>query len=140
MEDTYTIAIDSMKAIIYAFSVLFALVVVIMVCNKTFLQEKNIGIYKALGFTAANLRIQFALRFFIVSLAGALLGSAFSIFFTGRLLNGMLRGMGITSFVARFTAVTFFVPVMIICVCFFLFAYFASGKVRTVEVRELVVE
>lgn len=141
MEDTYTIAIDSMKAIIYAFSVLFALVVVIMVCNKTFLQEKNdIGIYKALGFTAANLRIQFAFRFFIVSLAGALLGSVFSIFFTGRLLNGMLRGMGITSFVAQFTAVTFFVPVMIICVCFFLFAYFASGKVRTVEVRELVVE
>lgn len=141
MEDVYTIAINSIKAVIYSFSVLFALIVVVMVCTKTFVQEKNdIGIYKALGFTAINLRIQFAVRFFVVALAGSLLGSVFSMLLSGRLLNGMLRSTGITNFAVQFTAITFFMPVMLICICFFVFAYFASGKVRQVEVRELVVE
>ncbi len=134
LEDTYTIAINGMKAVIYIFSVLFALVVVMMVCTKTFIQEKrDIGIYKALGFTAVNLRLQFAIRFFLVALAGSLLGTVLSILFSGRLLSSLLRSMGITNFTVRFT-------VALICVCFFLFAFFASGKVKRVEVRELVTE
>lgn len=141
MEDTYTIAINCMKAVIYIFSVLFALVVVVMVCNKTFIQERNdIGIYKALGFTAVNLRIQFAVRFFVVALAGSLLGSILSIYFSGRLLNTLLRNMGITSFAVQFTPITFFVPIMSICLCFLLFAYLAARKVKKVEARELVME
>ena len=141
MEDTYTIAINCMKAVIYIFSVLFALVVVVMVCNKTFIQERNdIGIYKALGFTAVNLRIQFAVRFFVVALAGSLLGSILSMYFSGRLLNTLLRNMGITSFAVQFTPITFFVPIMSICLCFLLFAYLAARKVKKVEARELVME
>lgn len=141
LEDTYTIAINGMKAVIYIFSVLFALVVVMMVCTKTFIQEKrDIGIYKALGFTAVNLRLQFAIRFFLVALAGSLLGTVLSILFSGRLLSSLLRSMGITNFTVRFTAVSLVIPVALICVCFFLFAFFASGKVKRVEVRELVTE
>ena len=62
---TYNIAINAMKAIIYLFSIIFVLVVVHMICSKTFLREKtDIGIYKALGFTSGNLRLQFSFRFF----------------------------------------------------------------------------
>lgn len=141
LNDTYTVAINAMKAVIYIISILFALVVVMMVCSKLFLQEKNdIGIYKALGFTAANLRLQFAVRFFIIAVAGSALGLLLSVFFSGTLLGSILWAMGVTSFAVRFTPLTLIMPVVLICGCFFLFAYLVSWKIKRIEVRELVAD
>lgn len=141
LEDTYVVAINAMKFIIYTISVVFALVVVMMFCTKTFMQEKtDMGIYKALGFTTFNLRLQFALRFLIIALAGSILGAAVSILCSGRLLSSILRLIGVTRFVVNYTADTFFIPVSLICVCFFLFALLVSGKMKRVAVRELVTE
>lgn len=141
VDETYTIAINAMKAVIYIFSVLFALVVVGMICSKMFMQEKkDIGIYKALGFTSVHLRIQFAVRFLIVAGVGAVLGTLLCVLFSGRLLTSILWLIGITSFVVQFTAFTLVVPIVLICGCFFVFAYFVSGKIKRVEIRELVTE
>lgn len=141
ISNTYNSAIIAMQAVIYIFSVIFALVVVHMVCSKTFLREKtDIGIYKSLGFTSANLRLQFAVRFLIVSIIGSVVGTVASVLFTGRILSLLLRGVGISSFAVEFTVFTFLVPVALICVCFFVFSYLAARKVKLVEVRELVVE
>lgn len=141
IEETYTIAINAMKAVVYTFSVIFGLVVVMMVCSKMFVQEKkDIGIYKALGFTSFNLRIQFAVRFLIVALIGSFFGAILSMFFSGRLLCSVLRLMGITNFVVEFTVSTFLGPIILICGCFFLFAFLVSGKMKRVEIRELVME
>lgn len=139
--ETYTVAVNAIKAVIYSFSIIFALVVVIMVCSKMFLQEKtDIGIYKALGFTSKNLRIQFAVRFLIVSMFGSALGSLLCVLLSGRLLSSIFRLMGIVSVVVEYTADTFIVPICMICICFFIFAYLASRKIKSVEVRELVTE
>lgn len=139
--DPINIAVTAMKVIIYFFSVIFTLVVVQMVCSKTFLREKtDIGIYKALGFTSSKLRLQFAIRFLIVAIIGSAFGSIFSILLTGKILSLILRSMGVTSFVVDFTAFTFIMPITLICVCFFLFAYIAAGKIKRVEVKELVIE
>ena len=137
----YYIAVNAMKAVIYCLSTVFAFVVVTMVCARAFVQERgDIGIYKALGFTSGMLRVQFAVRFLIVSLLGSALGIAMSVLFTGRLLEMLLRSMGITNFVTDFTLFTVLVPVAMICICFFVFAFLVSGKIRRVEIRELVVE
>lgn len=141
MIGTYTMAVSAMKAVIYTFSIIFALVVVVMVCSKMFMQEKtDIGIYKALGFTSTNLRIQFAVRFLIVSIVGSAIGSVLSVLFSGKLLVSLLRLIGVTNFAMEYTADSFIVPICLICVCFFIFAYMASRKIKSVEVRELVVE
>lgn len=74
--DLYEVARNAMTVIIYAISVVFSLVVVMMFCKKAFLQERrDIGIYKSLGFTSGKLRLQFAVRFLIVALIGSVLGS-----------------------------------------------------------------
>lgn len=139
--EMYTLVVDAMTVIIYVISVVFSLVVVMMVCNKTFLQERrDIGIYKALGFTSKKLRLQFAVRFLIVSLIGSGLGSILSLFLTENVLTMVFREIGIASFNAQFTPVSFVVPVVLICVCFFTFAYFASRKIKKVEIKELVIE
>ncbi len=141
MDDTYNIAIDAMQLIIYIFSVLFSLVVTHMVCSKAFIQERtDIGIFKAMGFTSKHLRFQFAVRFLIVSVLGSAVGALLSILFSGKLLSGLFHDVGILQFAVDFTAFTFAAPVTLICICFFVFAYLVSRKIKDVAVRELVVE
>lgn len=139
--DIYNVAIDAMKAVIYSFSIIFALVTVHMVCSKAFIRERaDIGIYKAMGFTSGNLRLQFALRFLIVSVLGSVIGAVFSVLFSGKLLSALLRSIGITNLAVDFSLATFMMPIFLICICFFVFAYLVSRKIKNVAIRELVVE
>lgn len=112
-----------------------------MVCSKAFIRERrDIGIYKALGFTVASLRLQFAVRFSIVAVIDAVIGGGFAAVFTGDMLSAILQFIGISSFKVTFHFLTFALPIVLICVCFFLFTFVASGRIKKVEVRELVVE
>lgn len=139
--DLYAVARNAMTVIIYVISIVFSLVVVMMVCKKAFLQERrDIGIYKSLGFTSAKLRLQFAVRFLIVSIIGSAVGAVLSFFLTEKVLTMVFRLLGISSFNAQFTVVSFAVPVAIIAVSFFGFAYLASSRIKTVEIKELVIE
>ena len=132
---------DVITGVIYSVSAVFALVAVHMVCSKAFLRERrDSGIYKALGFTSDRLRLCFAMRFLIISIIGGALGAVLSGFFSERLLSLLLKNIGISCFDSKINAFTAAVPVLIICICFFTFAYFSSGKIKKVEIRELVSE
>lgn len=134
-------AIQAMQMIIYVFSVMFSLVVVHMVCSKAFIQERtDIGIYKAVGFTSKKLRMQFAVRFLMVAVLGSAIGVVLSVTLSGRLLSNLFYSIGVIQLEVSFTAFTFVAPIALICVCFFVFAYFVSRKIKSVAVRELVVE
>ena len=131
----------SIKAVIYVISVIFALVVVSMICSKTFVREKiDIGIYKALGFTSRNLRLQFAVRFLIVAFFGIIIGTTLSLTLSEKLLSYMLRSMGIVNFVIDYRFITVFLPIAAVALCYFMFAYMAAGKTKRVEVRSLITE
>lgn len=131
----------AMQALIYVCSILFSLIIVHMVCSKTFTQERvDIGIYKAIGFQASGLRRQFAFRFLSVSVLGAATGGTFSCLFSGKMLGVLLRGMGITSFSAKIGFSSFAMPAAVICSSFFVFSYLVSGKIKKVKIRELVTE
>lgn len=133
--------VSVLKMLIYGFSLLFAFVVVRMVCQKTFIQERtDIGIYKAVGFTAAKLRLSFAVRFLLISLTGAVLGTALSGLLSARALSMVLGLIGFSKVVLEFTLFSVLVPILTIGMGFFLFAYLASGSIKRVEVRELIVE
>ena len=140
-ENMITMIAYSIKAVIYVISVIFALVVVSMICSKTFVREKiDIGIYKALGFTSRNLRLQFAVRFLIVAFFGIIIGTTLSLTLSEKLLSYMLRSMGIVNFVIDYRFITVFLPIAAVAFCYFLFAYMAAGKTKKVEVRSLITE
>ena len=81
----------SIKAVIYIISAIFALVVVSMICSKTFVREKiDIGIYKAMGFTSRNLRLQFAVRFLIVAIFGIIIGTTLSLTLNATVITTIL--------------------------------------------------
>ena len=131
----------SIKAVIYIISAIFALVVVSMICSKTFVREKiDIGIYKAMGFTSKNLRLQFAVRFLIVAFFGIIFGTVLSLSFSEKILSYLLRGMGIVNFVIDYRFITVAFPIVAVALCYFLFAYIAAGKTKKVEVRNLITE
>lgn len=139
--DDIELAVTALRTVIYIFSVLFALVVVSMVCSRTFIQERtDIGIYKAMGFTSNRLRLQFAVRFLVVALIGAALGTALSIAFSAKLIGGVLRMIGLSRVIMPVTFGTIFIPIVVVSVCFFVFAFMVSRKIRRVEVRELITE
>lgn len=139
--DTILTAINSITFIVYILSVIFVIIVVSMVCSKLYLKEKqDLGIYKAIGFTTRNLRIQFAFRFFFVSLIGSMIGTLANIIWNDALMGGLLRSIGITSYVTEYSLESLMLPIGIVVLCFILFAYLATGKIKKVNTRELTVE
>lgn len=133
--------ITSLRAVIYLFSVLFALIVVEMVCSKSFsIERTDIGILRAVGFSNAGLRLSFALRFFVISLPGSALGMLLSAAFSARLIGSVLGMVGFSKVDPEFTFLTILIPVLVMGICFFVFAYAAARRIRRVAVRELVVE
>ena len=134
-------AVEAMRYLIYVFSVIFTLVVVSMICSKIFTQERrDLGIYKAVGFTSGKLRLLFAMRFLIVGIIGSAIGCALSFLFSNRALRMALRSVGVTNFLSNYSAETIVIPVVLLLISFFLFAYIVSRKVKKVEIRELVIE
>ena len=129
------------QAVIYFFSALFALVAVRMVTSRTFLQEKKeIGIYKAMGFSSGSLRISFGIRFMTAAAIGIILGVIMSMQFSSKLLGLGLRLIGLSKVPSEFSAASVIVPVVILLMCFFVFAFLCSSKVKKVHPRELVAE
>ena len=137
----YESVVNFLKTIIYTCSLLFAVIAVRMVCTKIFIQERtDIGIYKALGFTSNMLRVQFALRFLIIAIAGSVLGAVLSGLFSAKMLEVILKLTGVSRVMMEYEPISIVAPMILISAGFYVFAYFASGSIRKVEVRELVTE
>lgn len=127
--------------VVYAISIIFSAVVISMICSKSFIKERtDIGIFKAMGFTASTLRTQFAFRFMIIAAIGACLGGIASFFLTSPLLVILLKMAGLTQLDADINFFTFIIPAAAISLSFFIFAYIAARKINTVEIRELISE
>ncbi len=134
-------AIEAIFYIIYVISIAVIAVSSIMVSGRTFLKErKDIGIYKAGGFTTSMLRIQFALRFVFVSLIGAAVGICLNLWLNDPMMVAVLKQMGISVFRTKYNLMTIAVPVSIVVAVFFLFSYMVAGKIKKVSTRELIVE
>lgn len=132
---------DVLLFVVYAISVIFTAVVISMICSKAFIKERiDIGILKAMGFTSGTLRLQFAFRFLIIAIIGAILGVISSCFLTKPLLESILRPIGLTKINSGITLFDTLLPTIVISASFFLFAYITARKTKAVEVRELISE
>jgi len=134
-------ASSALRILIYIMSAVFAFASVTMLSTRIFAYEKtDIGIYKALGLTSDKLRVQFAIRFLIVSIIGIAFGTTLSLLFSSKLLSFMLRSMGIAEFFIDYSFSTVMIPIITVAICFFLFAYITASRVKKVEVRTLITE
>ncbi|SNU07023.1 ABC-type transport system, involved in lipoprotein release, permease component [Lachnospiraceae bacterium] len=140
IDDFYTAANGS-KLLIYILSFVFAIVTIVMVCTKAFIQERtDLGIYRATGFSVRKVRNSFAARFMIISLISAVAGVILSRLYSAKLLASLFSLFGIPHIELEYGPMFFIRPIIIFALCYLLFGYIASRRVKKLSARELITE
>ncbi len=103
-------------------------------------EQRDLTIYRALGYTVGGLRGSFTLRFLLVSAAGALAGTLLSSLFTDPLVDQVMRTSGISGFSSHPEGAALLFPPAAIILLFTLFAYLISGRISRMELASLIGE
>ena len=134
-------AMQALMVFLYAMVILFVLVVTLLTAEKLLRgEQKDLSIYRTLGFSAGQLRQSFALRFGVIALLGSILGIILSTFLTDPLAAALMRMEGISNFSSHPDIVTILLPGVIVTVLFLLFAWLAAGKIRKATPTSLTEE
>ena len=139
--DIIILALSALMVFMYFVTIVFVLITVTLTGSKILYKEQHdLGIYKSLGYESGKLRLAFSLRFVIVSAAGSAMGILMSAALTDMFAGAMLKMCGISRFTSHLSPFRMALPAMIVSALFFLFAWFAAGRVRKVEPGILIVE
>ena len=134
-------AMQTLVAFMYGMVTIFILVVTVMTSSKILLAEqKDLGIYKAIGFRTDRLRLTFALRFGFVAVAGAAVGTILAAIFTDPLVSSVMKLAGISNFSSAPSVGGILLPAVIVILLFIGFAYLVAGRIKRVNLTVLISE
>ena len=135
--DEFYTAANGSKLLIYILSFSFALVTVVMVCSKAFIQERtDLGIMRATGFSVRRVRRQFALRFMIISLVSSVFGVILSRLYSDELMEAIFSLFGIPHIELEYGPMFFIKPIVIFfSICYLVLGYIASRKVKKTKLK-----
>ena len=134
-------AMQLLMIFLYAIVILFVLVVTFLTAGKLLhAEQKDLGIYRAMGFSAQRLRRSFALRFGIIALLGSALGTILSAVLTDPLVAVLMRMEGISNFSSQPGIGTVLFPGAVVLLLFAAFAWLIAGKIKRVPLSVLVSE
>lgn len=132
-------AMRVLVTVMYVLTAAFILIVTVMTGNRIILQEqKDLGIYKAIGFDTIRIRISFALRFGITAAAGAICGVVLAAIFTDPIVSAVMKLAGISNFSSMFSADSILLPFGVVTMLFMAFAYLVSGRIQKNDLTILV--
>lgn len=136
--------ISAMQALVIFMGIMvmiFILIVTVMTGSKILAAEqRDIGIYKAIGFTNKKLRFSFALRFGIAAIPGSLLGILLAAVLTDPLVSSIMKFAGISNFASYPSTSSVLLPAATVIILFTAFAYLASGKIKKADLTILITE
>ncbi|MCI9528799.1 MAG: ABC transporter permease [Angelakisella sp.] len=134
-------AMNALTAFLYGMAAVFVLVVTALTGGKLLTAEqRELAIYRAMGFSPGRLRLAFALRFGITAATGAVAGTAMAALSTDPLVSAAMRLAGISSFSSHPGPGAVLLPGSVIVLLFFAFGWLAAGKIRRVKVTMLAVD
>lgn len=134
-------AMQALLVLMYALVIVFILIVTVMTGSKILsAEQKDLGIYKAIGFSSANLRLTFALRFAFVSVFGGLAGTLLAAAVTDPLVSAVMKLAGISNFVSNPNFVSVILPMIVVTVLFTVFGWLSAGKIKKVPLTVLVTD
>lgn len=126
---------------IAAFAVVLACVAVMLVSRRMLRSEqRDLGIYRSLGFPVRMLRASFSLRFLVVALAGALVGAALTLCFGSGIVSALFGTFGVGAFAIQLSWWEGIIISGAFALVFALAAYAFSRSIKQVRVQELVAE
>ncbi len=125
-------AMELLMYFMYGTVVILIFVITALTGSKLLVMEqKDMGVYRSFGFTVTQLRLSFALRFGIVSLLGALIGSVCSAFLDP-LVAALLRMFGISNFSSHPDIGNILLPAAVVILSFTIFAWAVAGNIKKV--------
>lgn len=136
--------ISAMQALIvfmYAMVMLFILIVTVLTGSKILAAEqKDLGIYKAIGFQTSKLRMTFALRFGMVALIGSFIGTILAAIFTDTLVSAVMKLAGISNFASAPNLLELLVPALVVTALFTGFGWLSARKIKKTNLTVLISE
>lgn len=133
-----TSAMNLMIIFMYFTVTLFILIVTFMITGKIIFSEKrDFGIYKAIGFSVTRLRMIFSMRFAVISLAGAIVGTLIGFVFADTVISQIMKLFGISNFSVNPSVIGNLMPLIIVTVMFTVFSYIAGSKIKEEETSVL---
>lgn len=134
-------AMQALLVFMYGMVAAFILIVTVLTGSKILnAEQRDIGIYKAIGFTSGQLRTAFALRFMMTAVLGSIIGNVLAAGFTDPLVSMVMKMAGISNFSSRLTAGGTWIPAAVVILLFTGFAYGASWRVKRVDLTVLITE
>ncbi len=134
-------AMHALIAAMYALVIVFILVVTVMTSGKLLsAEQRDLCIYKAVGWRTNTLRVTFALRFVITAFVGAIIGTALAALLTDPLVSAVMKLAGISNFASSPSIGSVLLPLGVVIALFFCFAYFAAGKIKKTALTVLIAE
>lgn len=134
-------AMQALLLFMYALVIIFILVVTVMTSSKLlFAEQKDLGIYKTIGFSSACLQLTFSLRFAVVSFLGGFIGMVLADILTDPLVSHMMKLAGISNFSSNPEMFMVVLPVVVVTAVFTVFSWFFAVKIRKVPLSVLTVE
>ena len=134
-------AMRALLVFMYGMVTAFILIVTVMTGSRLLIAEqRNNGIYKALGFTNRQLRVSFALRFGMTAAVGGTLGLVLAAIATDPLVSSAMKLAGISNFASTATWNSTLLPIAVVIGLFTLFAYLAAGKIKRTDLTALISE
>lgn len=123
----------------YAIVVIFISVVIGLTSSKMLLAEqRDMAVFKSIGFTSLSLRLAFAIRFGIVVAVGAVIGIALSCILADPVITILLKLFGISKFESTLGFGNGILIPVIIIVLFVVFAYIYSSRIKKVDMINLI--
>lgn len=134
-------AMQALVLLMYALVIVFVLIATVMTGSKILsAEQKDLGIYKAIGFSSASLRLTFALRFAFVSVLGGLAGTLLAAAVTDPVVSEVMKLAGISNFASTPNFTSVILPMVVVTVLFTAFGWLLAGKIKKVALYVLVSE
>lgn len=134
-------AMQILIIVMYVLTAAFILIVTIMTSGRIIsAEQRDLGIYKAVGFQTNQLRAAFAIRFGITALVGCVVGIILAAIFTNPLVSAVMKLAGISNFASVPSFGNILLPMCAVTVLFLIFAYLAAGKIRRTDLTVLISE
>jgi len=103
-------------------------------------ETRELGIYKAIGFSSARLRLQLAQRFVMITAFGGGIGVVLETLFGAKLFSYALRFAGISNFSIEFSLLNILLPIVIISLLALISSFLSSSNTKRVSVYGLINE
>lgn len=136
-----TLIISLVKYVIDLVAIIVISIIIAMNCSKCFANEvKQLGVYKAMGFSSGKIRLQFAFRFAIVFTIGGLVGGILASILVTPAFGAIFGIVGAPRMAVQLEPGMFILPLIIIGIVSFISAYIASRRIKKVDINVLVTE